>query len=240
MEKVFKDDDPGTYDPVTKRHARQHIMVNVENGDITIIGKTPPENFIPVGWIKVSDNRYVPTWPSCRYRRLSVQLHRHNAPDINAVCLHKDMTSNLQGTPVDHSICVACPLFEATLRAPILTEEEKQQLFKREYRNDLSESPQDGVVHVEQDEDYWDGVEDAVFREDMSKVAPDDPHHPKNARKIHIKWNIPCIHRYEKQESDCGGCSGIMCNNPAALTFEKKITRSDCKSCTVAEPPKRL
>jgi hypothetical protein len=236
---LFKDDDPGTYDPKTKRHSRHHFMVNVENGDITIIGKIPPDIFIPEGWIKISSNRYVPTWPSCRYRRLNIQLHRHKGPDINAICIHPELTTDSRGCGVNHQICGQCKIFEAVLRPPILTDEEKEQLFKRQYRNDLSELSEDGVFHIESDEEYWNDVEEVIVREELEKIPPESPHHPKNARMIHIKWNIPCIHRYEQSESDCGGCFGIMCNNKNAEKFNQKITRRDCKYCPVAEPPKR-
>ena len=236
---LFKDDDPGTYDPKTKRHLSHRIMVNSESGDITIVGKTPPDKLIPKDWKKVSENRYVPTWPTCRYRRLSVKVNRHEAPNIDAHCIHEEVKAD-----VNHEICKTCPLFEAIIRPPILTDEEKEAIFKREYRDDVSEidTSTDGEIHISKpkgmyEEEYWNQMEEDLFQKEMHDSKPTSPKAQKNTRSIHRKWGVPCIHRYEQPKEDCGACSDIMCNNPEAEKYGLKILRKDCKSCPVAEKP---
>lgn len=239
--KIFKDDDPGTYDPKTKKHAHHSFQINRANGDITFVGKPPPDKFIPEGWVKVAENRWVSTWPACRFRRLDVNSKRNAAPEINPVCLHREVGTiegkTVKPVPVSHDICNSCSLFEAVLRVPVLTEEEKDLLFNREYRDDLRdiEDVEDGVeVHIN-NEEYMETLEDGVYHDAITNIPPEHPGHPKNARKIHQKWNVPCIHRYQESKPDCSGCQQIMCNNPDAEKFGLKILRKDCKSCPVAE-----
>ncbi len=242
--KLFNNDDPETYNPRTKTHGDHRIMVNSRSGDITVIGKTPPDHFIPAGWTQAASNRYVPTWPICKFRKLSVILEANTPPVIDAVCVHPEIGivsgNSITGTPVDHDVCNACTLFQAAEIKPILTDDEKIKVFKREYNNDLSHLTPgiEALVLREQGEGdiaYWNKIEEGVFQDAMKDLPPEHPGNAKNARAIHKKWNVPCIHRYKESKSDCSSCNDIMCNNPKAKKFGLKILRKDCKACPVAE-----
>lgn len=241
--KIFNDDDPQTYNPRTKIHGDHRIMVNINSGDITVIGKTPPDHFIPAGWIQTASNRYVPTWPVCKFRRLNVLLEVNTPPKIDAVCVHPEIGikkgNSITGTDVDHDICKVCKLFQVIETKPILTADEKVKVFKRKYRNDLSDLPEGikppEIYDARNESKYWDKIEEGIFQEEMAELPPEHPGNAKNARRIHQKWKVSCIHRYQEAKDDCSGCGNIMCNNPDAERFGLQIMRKDCKACLVAE-----
>lgn len=247
--------DTELYNAQTKKHVSSRLMVSSTTGEITSKGKTPPPEWIPTGWVQLGDNRWVPQWPACRYRRLSVEMRDGTAPNIQIHCLVnvKQPGDKMENITID--VCQACTVFSAHEPKKIPIDEEKlRQVFAREIADHHKQKSKDGrqVLYEEEylltgySEQEQDKIEEEFFNQAMAGLPEPskNPHHPRNRRKLHIQWNVPCVHRMRvektQEEKDCKGCgdSKIICNNSDAELFGKILTRKLCKGCPCPEPPK--
>lgn len=223
--------DPGTYDSKKKKHGYR-CTINRENGDITIIGKRiPPESWLPEGWVKVSENRFCPQWPTCKYRRLNILRRPADPPEITPLCIKY----NRLGEEITHQTCMDCTVFKEPLNIPneLPDGTSYEDLVKRSWRTAKNEEYHSLAGYVEEE---LDALEEKLFQEEMAKI-------PDRVTAVQKRWN-PCkfrisVAKEEGELRDCGGCSSskIVCNHGAAPTFGQVVTRSICKACPLAEKP---
>jgi hypothetical protein len=66
--------------------------------------QAPPGTAIPQGWVQQAQDNYVPTWPVCRYRRLSCKVPE-GVPHVAVHCLLLKFTGTIND-------CLGCPQAE--------------------------------------------------------------------------------------------------------------------------------
>lgn len=252
-----------TFNP-PERHQRtkkrkSKVMVSKTTGEITFIGEPPPEDWIPEGWSLVGGNRWVPQWPACQYRKMSVFVPTGQGPQFKIKCseesIAKDEKTGLK--VIDAPTCIGCKLYQAKQHAPRVAHDEgaMRELFARDFpdivhKEDaeiagrqiqyMSEHPFSGY-----DESELDQIEEALFDQAMGDLPDNElnKYHPRNRRQSQFKWGIPCLDRIKVLKNkdnpeDCAGCGeySLVCNNPNAEWYEKKVTRKKCAGCPCPTP----
>jgi len=224
------------------------MSINKHTGEFVSSGtKQPPPEWIPSGWVQIAVNRWGPRWPACIYRRLNVIPWQGKPPEVQALCIKY----NNYGEEIVHQTCMGCTVYKApqglTLSLP--SDVSIDDLFKRTWRKPLHgggeaiykySHPLDAF-----EEDELDALEERTLQLEML-TAPKPTYDPKHSSRVQNKWKIPCIHRISVPKTDveiqdCGGCTSlynIVCSQPEAKHFGKKLRRKLCAECPLAEEAK--
>jgi hypothetical protein len=225
-----------------KPHRDKHfVQVSRTTGDIVVGSNNDlPDGWIPAGWIWISENRAVPQWPSCSYRRLNVIISRsEEPPKITPLCIKYDHT----GMEVNCQTCMDCKVFETNVKKPRLqfTDEQVEAVFRRDWEVFGDDPTMKSFLETRTD-DELEEITSAAYLSVMDDTLQSEPKVFKSGpTETQIRWN-PCKFREKRLKTgeDCKGCSDkeISCTNPDAEYFDQVVRRSICKACPVAVAPR--
>ena len=231
---------------LTRAPKGYRITIDRNTGDIVSHGpRQPPPEWIPSGWVQISPNRWAPNWPNCTFRRLNIKINKRDPPVIQPLCIKY----NQYGEEIDVDTCLACTVYrsEPPLPQRPLAFKELTAIMGRDFSLLKTEDMGNGEPYqylTEMSEMELEQLEEREFQRFMEGLPHKDPAHMKNHQRLQYRWDTPCAHRIYVNKSDaeigdCGGCSvqKIVCNNPEAEAFGKKLTRKICQNCPVAESP---